>query len=77
MFAEVHLVQKTEKDVIVIPVNAVLGRLNDRYVYTVKDGIARKIDVGVGIVGDNVVEITDGLKEGDSLIVVGQRIVLH
>ena len=76
MFAEVHLVRKTEKDVIVVPIDVVLGRLKDRYVYIVKDGVAKKVPVRIGIVGDNEIEITDGVVEGDSLIIVGQKVVM-
>lgn len=76
MFAEVHLIRKTKKNVIVIPLDAVLGRLDDRYVYICKDGVAKKVEVNVGIIGNKTIEVKEGLNVGDSLIVVGQKVVM-
>ncbi len=45
------------------------------YVYVVEDGRARKRTVTPGIYAKGRIELTSGIKEGDSIIVVGQNIV--
>ena len=75
MFARVTLITKRKDDVVVIARDAVLGgRIDDRrYVYVVKEGIARKRFVKVGITEADRYEITGGLKPGQTLVVNGMN----
>ncbi|MFQ5905339.1 MAG: efflux RND transporter periplasmic adaptor subunit [bacterium] len=74
MFARVDLVVQEQKDVLVVPADAVLGRA-ERYVFVVERGRAAKRALDLGIREKNRVQVTEGLNEGDTLIVVGQRVV--
>ncbi len=52
-----------------IPTDALL----DSYLFVVTDSTAERRDVEVGLIGDDYVEILDGLAEGENVIVVGQQ----
>lgn len=59
-----------EKDnVIAIPKHALL----DSYLFIAKDSTAERRDVVVGLIGDENVEILQGLSQGESVIVIGQE----
>ncbi len=73
MFAEADLVRDSRKDVLFLPSAAVLSKNGEKYVYVVADGKAVHREVTTGIVGDGIVEILSGVKEGDEVIVRGQH----
>lgn len=57
---------------IFVPVEAVLSRGNaDAHVFLFQDGKAVKTSVKIGQLADNKLEILDGLREGDQVIVKG------
>ncbi len=74
MFARVDLVVREVKEAVTIPADAVLGRA-EYYVFVAEGGVATRRAVELGIREGARVEVTKGLGEGDSLIVVGQRVV--
>ena len=74
MFARVDLVVREEKDTVVVPADAVLGRV-ERYVFIVEQEKAVRKPVILGIRESNRVQVLEGLGAGDTLIVVGQRVV--
>ena len=58
-----------------IPIDAV-SRLEDvQYVYIVRDGKARRVNVEIGAREENRVEITKGLTGGEQVIVSGKDLV--
>ncbi|MFZ2149294.1 MAG: efflux RND transporter periplasmic adaptor subunit [Sedimentisphaerales bacterium] len=76
MFARVTLITKRKDDVVVVPRDVVLGgKIDKPYVYVVEEAsaskIARKHFVEIGIKQADRYEITDGLKEGQTLVVNG------
>lgn len=73
MIARAELVRKVYPDSIVIPVFSAMLLDDSRYVFLERDGIAALQPVEIGIVQGNDIQITEGLKPGDRLIVVGQR----
>ena len=58
-------------DVLVVPFETVLRIRDRRCVYRVVDGKAVLTDVATGLRHDDVVEIADGLSEGDEIVVEG------
>ena len=76
MFARVDIVLQDKKEVIVIPIDALLGNEGNRYVYVVKKDTAVMRPVSLGIIQNDRVEILSGLAQGDELVVVGQQ-MLH
>ena len=74
MFARIG-VDFDKINVKVVPYQAVLKLQgsNERYVYVNKNGVAKRVKVQMGKRYDDKIEIlSDELKEGDQLVVVGQ-----
>ena len=71
-FAKVELDVRSNKEAIVAPMTAVLPTEAGTVVYLVQDGraIRRKVSTGVQVSGD-AIEVVDGLKAGETLIVDG------
>jgi HlyD family secretion protein len=57
------------KPVITVPPSAVKADGNENYVWTIRDGIARKASVICGKRTESGVEIAHGLRDGDSVVV--------
>lgn len=74
MFARVDLVVREEKNTVVVPADAVLGRI-ERYAFVVEQGKAVRKPVSLGIRENNRVQVIEGLDASDTLVVVGQRVV--
>jgi len=90
MFARVKVIVEKRNNVLVIPRKAILERTEldlssgeittsrvkiDRYVFVVNGSVAHKRKIKTGIENDNFVEVTDGLKKGELLVVIGQQFV--
>ena len=75
MMAEVNFTAEKAEDTIVLPRNSVITKDNETYVYVVKDGAAKKVNVELGIEAADTIEITKGLKDGDDVITKGQTYV--
>jgi hypothetical protein len=64
----VNLVLEHEEDVLWLPLQAV-REFEGRYFVIVRDGdLERRVDVGVGIVGEDRIEITAGLTDGQVVV---------
>jgi len=70
-FARIELVMSKIKDAVMIPTQALIPELKGQMVFVVKDGKAAPVKVKTGIRTDTEIQVTDGLKQGDSLIVTG------
>lgn len=69
MTARITINLDEKDDVLSIPKHALL----DSYLFIVKDSTAERRDVVVGLIGDENVEILQGLSQGEPVIVVGQE----
>ncbi|MGE5676462.1 MAG: efflux RND transporter periplasmic adaptor subunit [Pseudomonadota bacterium] len=73
MFASLKLVVDRRENTVSVPLNAVLEKGGDKFVYTVDDGnVAHKKAVETGIKNDEYIEIISGVQNGEKLVVVGQ-----
>jgi len=76
MFAELSIDTISKKNILCLPVNAVIPQNGSSVVYTIdKNNKARPIDVQTGIKNDRYVEITKGLKDGQKVIIKGNTLV--
>lgn len=75
MFARLNVITNIKDDVLVVPSECVSMSEDKNIVFTVVDGKAVKTVVTTGIKDGGIVEITSGLKLGDSVISVGQGLV--
>lgn len=73
MFIRADLIKKTVSDAIVVPFYSVISRNNEQYVYIEKDGLVEKRNVKLGIMEKWLVQVAEGLRAGDKLLVEGHR----
>jgi membrane fusion protein (multidrug efflux system) len=75
MFARVEVLVGIHHQALQIPIDAV-SRLEDtQYIYVVREGKARRVDVEIGVRSDNRIEITKGLTGDEQVIVSGKDLV--
>jgi multidrug efflux pump subunit AcrA (membrane-fusion protein) len=60
-----------KEQVLVISAGALVKSGSDTYVYVVKDGVAVRRDVVLGMEAEDLVEIKEGLEEGEVIVVEG------
>lgn len=75
MVAKLDLSTGTSSGVLVLPVDAVLERDGQYSVFIVEGGKAKEVSIKVGVTAGDLTEIKSGLKEGQTVIVTGNRLV--
>lgn len=73
MYARVKLVMEEHSNAAVVVKESVMGKEPYWYVYVVKDGIAYKREVKLGLSKGALCEVVSGLKEGEEVVVLGQQ----
>lgn len=71
MFVKADIVVDQADSAIIIPKDVVLSRRNRKYVYIVERNTAILRDIQTGLEDEDNVEVTEGLKENDNLIIRG------
>lgn len=71
MFADVEIIYKEHRNVLVAPRISVLEREGKNVLFTVEDGRAKLREVKTGVSDGEKIEIIEGLTEGESVIVEG------
>ncbi len=71
----VRLTRRILRDVVMIPLAAVIPLENGKAVYVVQSDEAERRDVELGLIKGRRVQITKGLGPGDRLVVAGHRFV--
>lgn len=72
MFGEIQLVTGQKTGVVVIPKEAVVDRGAGKFVYVVNGSKAEERKVTLGMESGDQVEVADGVKAGEKLVVAGQ-----
>lgn len=72
MFAEIYFTKHKSDNTIVLPRSAVMSKNDEYYVFTVENNTAKKVIVEVGIDNGDEIEIKNGLKANDLVVVKGQ-----
>ncbi len=75
MFAEIRLTTDEKDQVVKIPADSILRRLGETFVYVISDGRAEKRLVVPGITLEGVVEILEGLDDGEVIAWQGQTLL--
>jgi len=77
MFATILITPKSKDKALAVPDKAIVLENNNHYVMRVAGDLTfEKILVGVGRKFNNLTEVTEGLKEGDKIVVNGSLFVL-
>jgi RND family efflux transporter MFP subunit len=71
MFVEVRIITGAKENLLVIPRKAVLYKQNRTYVFVMNNNKVSQREVSLGLVEEDQVEVTSGLKEDDVIVVVG------
>jgi membrane fusion protein (multidrug efflux system) len=75
MYANVRITVEGKPEALLLPVDAVLFEKGRTSVFTVGDNKAKRITVKTGFNDNGSVEILDGVKLGDSVVVVGKQVI--
>jgi membrane fusion protein (multidrug efflux system) len=70
-FAKVKLNFEPNPNAIVIPSQAIIPQARGKKVYVYNDGTAKFVDVTTGIRDSADIQITEGLKVGDTVLITG------
>jgi membrane fusion protein (multidrug efflux system) len=70
-FAKVTLNFDPDHNAIVVPTQAIIPQARGKKVYLFQNGQAKFIDVVTGVRDSSFIQITEGLKQGDTVIVTG------
>jgi len=73
MFARITIIAAKLKDVLVLPQDAIVQELGEKFVFTVQNNIADKKKVVLGNRDNGKLEVLEGIKEGETIIVFGQQ----
>lgn len=71
MFIKAAILAEKRDSTIVIPKEIIISRQDGRIAFTVENGIAIEKKVTTGLENMNVIEVTDGLKVNDRLVIAG------
>jgi RND family efflux transporter MFP subunit len=77
MHAEVEIAADIYKDRLLVPQEAVLVRGGRKLVFVVEDGLAKWRYIEVGLENEDYVEVLDGVKEGEPVIIEGHFTLAH
>ncbi len=75
MFGEVNFVKDESDKTIVLPVDSVINKGGEKYVFVLKNNTAVKTPVQTGIENGSEIEITSGLTENMDVVVKGQTYI--
>jgi len=77
MFARVKIIVRELKNVLLVPRKAVLEREGKKIVFTHENNRAKMINVLTGVEDEKNIEIKEGLKKGDEVIIEGNYALLE
>lgn len=73
MFVKADVITEEKKEALVIPKYAILTRNNQQQVFIVNGISASRVVINTGIETRDFIEVTDGLAEGDRLVIKGHE----
>lgn len=71
MFVEVRIIVGQKEDILVIPRKAILYKQNKTFVFVLNRMQAEQREITIGLFEEDMVEIIDGLEEGELIVTVG------
>jgi len=71
-YIELRMVLETHRNTIIIPKRAIIYESGLPFVFITRDSLAFKCAIRTGLASGAVIELLDGLSEGDNIIIDGQ-----
>ncbi len=72
MFGRMNIIYDEHKNVLQVPRSAIIERAESQSIFVEEDGVGIRKEVQTGFSSNGMVEITDGLSDGERVITVGQ-----
>ena len=76
-FAEVRIVTEQRENRVLVPRVALVSDKGEDVVYVVRDDVAERVAVDLGLSDDEQAEVISGIEAGDLIVVKGQRSLQH
>ncbi len=70
-FVSIQLVIRQTKNALQVPTQSIIPELGGEKVFVVKDGMAQSVEIKTGLRTESMIEITDGLHPGDTVVTSG------
>jgi RND family efflux transporter MFP subunit len=77
MHAEVEIVAEVHRDRLLIPQDAILVSGGRKLAFVVEEGLAKWRYLELGLENEDFVEVLDGIKEGEQVIIKGHFTLAH
>jgi len=77
MFAKADIVVARKDSALVIPKDIVLTQRDNKVIYVVERGAARRREITTGLENPGEIEVTDGLKVDERLVIKGYETLRH
>ena len=71
VYADATITAAPKQNVLTVPMSAISMRDDQRTVYVVEDGVAVRRVLRTGYIGENIVEVSEGISEDDMVITGG------
>ncbi len=77
MYVKIHLNTVLHENVITVPTDCIQSQSGEQYVYVYNaaDGTVSRRTITTGATVDGVAEVTDGLKDGETIVVSGMQVL--
>jgi multidrug efflux pump subunit AcrA (membrane-fusion protein) len=75
MVVTLQLLSGTANQVLALPTEAVLEKSGMKYVFVLDGDSAKEVTVGTGFISDTMIEITEGLYDGQTVITTGNQLI--
>ena len=73
MSSKVNLVLQTKEEQIIIPNHALITKNGDKFIYQIKNELAKLIPIKIGDTYGSKTVVEEGVIEGDTIVVVGMK----
>lgn len=75
MFARGEVITQEKKEVVIVPRECIKKAGEKNIVFTVEDKKAKKNEIKIGIINDTIVEVLEGIREGEEIVVAGYDVL--
>ena len=72
MFGRINIIYDSHANVLQVPRGAIQERGDVSWIFVVEDEVAMRKEIKTGFSSDGMVEVTEGLVDGEQVIVIGQ-----
>ncbi len=75
MFAEIRIVVDKAEDTLAVPLASIVNKDGKDIIYIVEDERVRQVEIQTGFINDKLVQVLDGVKENDVVVIKGQNFI--